>query len=193
MKNLIKTEYVDPITLKFAKYNPRFISDDAMVGLIASITEFGIVDPFVVNKRNNTIVGGHMRCRAAMELEIKQVPVVFVDLSPAKEKALNLTLNNQNITGDFTAGLELVLSDIKTDLPDLFVDLNLEDLLGDMPKAEITYPSNVFNDNNQIAHEKIECKQEELENKFGNMVSKNEESQVEMICPSCAETFWLKS
>ena len=136
MHEKIKTEYVDPATLQFAKYNPRFISDDAMVGLMASITEFGIVDPFVVNKRNKTIVGGHMRCRAAIEMGIKEVPIVFVDLSLEKEKALNLTLNNQNITGYFTAGLELILSDIKAGLPDLYDNLGLDDLLSELPSLD---------------------------------------------------------
>jgi DNA modification methylase len=134
MSNLIKTEYINPTVLKFAKYNPRFISDEAMIGLKASITEFGIVDPFIVNKRNNTIIGGHMRCRAAIEMGIKEVPIVFVDLSLEKEKALNITLNNQNITGDFTAGLGLILNDIKADLPDLYDCLCLDALLADVPE-----------------------------------------------------------
>lgn len=83
-----------------AKYNPRKINERQMSGLISSLDKFGFVDPIIVNKRNNTIVGGHMRREAARTLGIKEIPVVYVDLSEAEEKALNVALNSSSISGE---------------------------------------------------------------------------------------------
>jgi len=48
--------------LRFSEYNPRQANEKECNDLKASITEFGIVDPIIVNsapKRNNIIIGGH--------------------------------------------------------------------------------------------------------------------------------------
>ena len=132
----IKIEYINPKKLKPYERNPRAISDGAMAGLKASIKQFGIVDPFVVNDKL-TIIGGHQRCKAAIELGYKEVPVVFVNLPPAEEKALNVTLNNQHISGTWTPDLGDILGEIKADLPDLYLDLQLEPLELDVPEVVI--------------------------------------------------------
>lgn len=87
-------------SLKPADYNPREISNQAFEGLKESIREFGIVDPIIVNK-DNTIIGGHMRWQASKALDIKEVPVVVLDLDKTKEKKLNVILNSQAISGTF--------------------------------------------------------------------------------------------
>ncbi len=79
--------------LKFAEYNPREITEHDFEALKNAIKEFGIVDPIIVNKPTNEIVGGHMRVRAAKELGIIEVPVYYVDLPDEKVKVLNLALN----------------------------------------------------------------------------------------------------
>ncbi len=84
--------------LVFAEYNPRQINKHDFAKLVQSLKEFGFVEPVVVNK-DLTIIGGHMRVRAAQELQIKEVPCVQVDLPKEKEKALNLALNR--IHGDW--------------------------------------------------------------------------------------------
>ncbi len=53
--------------LKPAAYNPRAISDEALEGLRNSVSRFGIVQPLVVNEREDgelRVVGGHQRIRA---------------------------------------------------------------------------------------------------------------------------------
>lgn len=120
--------------LKPAKYNPRYIDDKSLKGLAASIEEFGCLEPIIWNKQTGNIVGGHQRYKVLMSQKVKETDVVVVDLSPEREKALNVTLNNRHIQGDFTAGLELILNEIKTDLPDLYDCLSLDDLLMDIPE-----------------------------------------------------------
>ena len=48
-----------------APYNPRMISDHDLVALGRSMTTFGVVEPVVVNRRTNRIIGGHQRVKAA--------------------------------------------------------------------------------------------------------------------------------
>jgi len=110
-----------------ASYNPRTISASAMAGLKESLRKYGLVDPLIVNVRTNTLVSGHQRLSAAKELEFTHVPVVEVDLSIEEEKALNITLNNQKITGSFTDGLQALLGELKLTLPE-FEPLKLDKL-----------------------------------------------------------------
>lgn len=138
MPNQIKIEYIDPKRLEPYDRNPRTISEKAMGGLKASIKEYGIVDPFVVNKRNGLrIVGGHQRCKAAIEMGIKKVPIVYVDLDSEAEKALNVTLNNPHISGEWSVELGDILGEIKGSFPDLYTDLNFEPLEGDVSDVEL--------------------------------------------------------
>lgn len=120
--------------LKPASYNPRAITDEALAGLTNSMKEFGCVQPIIWNKHTNNVVGGHQRLKVLKSDGFEKTEVIVVDLSLEREKALNITLNNSHIQGDFTAGLELVLNDIKCDLPDLYDCLSLDQLLADIPE-----------------------------------------------------------
>ena len=88
-KEKIKIDYMLIGNINPAKYNPRVISEEELLGLIESVKKFGVVDPFIFNQRTLTLVGGHQRLKACERLGYTEVPVVKVDLSPAEEKALN--------------------------------------------------------------------------------------------------------
>ena len=82
--------------LKFADYNPRSMSAHDFEALKRSLREFGWVEPVVANifpGRENIIIGGHQRVKAAQALRQQTVPVVFIRAAPAQEKLLNLALN----------------------------------------------------------------------------------------------------
>ena len=116
--------------LKPVSWNPRAISDRALSGLKKSIERFGLVQPIIVNSHDGamTVVGGHQRIKAMIDLGETETDVIIVDLPPAEEKALNVALNSQAISGDWTAELDDILNDIKVELPDVYVDLLLADL-----------------------------------------------------------------
>jgi DNA modification methylase len=78
--------------LRLAEYNPRQITDDEMNKLKKSLKEFGFIQPVVVNK-DFTVISGHQRIRAWKEMDKKDVPVIFLDITKKKEKALNLAMN----------------------------------------------------------------------------------------------------
>lgn len=109
--------------LKFAEYNPRKIDPQNMDRLRRSIREFGFATPNTVNShpgRENVIIGGHMRTRAA-ELEgMSEVPCWIVDLDEQKEKLLNMALNSRALQGawdeDTLASLLVKLNEEDADL-----------------------------------------------------------------------------
>jgi len=115
--------------LKPAPYNPRRIDEKALDGLKGSIRRFGLVQEIVVNRRSMTIVGGHQRVKAAMDAGLAEVPVVYVDLDDGEEAVLNVTLNNPEIQGSFTDGVDGLLESIDVD-DDLFSDVGLDLLIG---------------------------------------------------------------
>lgn len=122
-------------SIRPASYNPRKINDAALEGLKNSVKKFGMPSPLVVNSRSGVLVSGHQRLRVAELLGWKTVPVVEVDLTPAEEKALNVTLNNKHIGGDFTAGLAEVLDEVRLELGDDFMaSLCLDDI--EIPEIE---------------------------------------------------------
>ena len=85
-----------------AEYNPRKLSDEQRTQIKDSILRFGLVDPIIVNKhadRMDIIVGGHQRCKVAVDLGMVEVPTVEVILDTAQERELNVRLNKN--TGEF--------------------------------------------------------------------------------------------
>jgi len=100
MANPLKIEYVPVADLKHFAGNPRQISDGEMKKLRRSIKEYGFVDPAIVQKGSNMIIGGHQRIEAAKLEGIKTVPVVYLDgISDERAWMLNVALNK--ISGEW--------------------------------------------------------------------------------------------
>lgn len=118
-------EYVPIDSLIPASYNPRKISEVEMQKLVDSIALVGFIDPIIVN-RDNTIIGGHQRVKAAKRLGYVEIPVVHVDLDKDDEKALNIAMNR--LGGSFDE--ELLAQLLKTLADDKRKDTGLD-------KAEI--------------------------------------------------------
>ena len=145
-----------------ASYNPRAITENAFNGLRTSIKEFGIPQPIIVNKRNMVCVGGHMRLKAAEAEGLKTVPVIFVDLDEARERALNVALNSSKISGYFTDDLQEVLAGLRLNLDSLYTDLKLDELeINDDWTSDIEAINNVEENLDGIkATIKVKCPQE---------------------------------
>jgi len=101
-----------------AAYNPRKVlkpGSPAYAKLRAGLIEFGLVEPLVWNEPTGRLVGGHARLAILKELGVAEVPVSVVHLSEAKEKALNVLLNNQEAQGRYDpAKLAAVLRELET-------------------------------------------------------------------------------
>lgn len=104
-----------------ADYNPRVKlkkGDTQYEALNNSIERFGLVEPLIVNKRNNVLIGGHQRLNVLLARGETEAEAVLVDLDEQKEKALNLALNKIEGEWDFD---------------------KLDDILGNLEKDDIRY------------------------------------------------------
>jgi len=141
-----------------APYNPREISPKALEGLRASLEEFGLVEPLIWNQRTKHLVGGHQRLKALqMSGKLQDtVKVVVVDLDLEQEMKLNVTLNNQLISGQWNIQkLEQVISSIPvpTDIAKLRI-AELKQVAKTLNKAVI--PQNQENKNSSFDLGKLE-------------------------------------
>jgi len=82
-----------------ASYNPRQISSKQYKDLKESVKKFGLVDPIIINKNGNVVIGGHQRLKICKDLKYVEVDCVMLDLSKEEERELNIRLNKN--TGDF--------------------------------------------------------------------------------------------
>ncbi len=126
----IQIEYVSIDTLKPYEKNPRKWSDEATEQLKESVKRFGLVDPLVANQakgREGVVLGGNFRLKILEEMGIKQVPVVFVNISDSEKEAelcIRLNKNQGSFDNELLAEFdENLLSDIgfsSEELDDVF-------------------------------------------------------------------------
>ena len=96
-----------------ASYNPRKKlkpGDKEFEKIKNSITEFGYVEPIIVNS-DMTIIGGHQRATVLQTLGYDEIDCIVIEIDKTKEKALNIALNK--ITGEWNQEL---LADLIEDL-----------------------------------------------------------------------------
>ena len=117
--------------------NPRK-NDGAVDPVANSIREFGFKVPLVIDKENN-VVCGHTRLKAAKKLGLKTVPCIIADdLTEEQAKAYRLADNKTNefASWDFEL-LDLELFDIGIDMSPFGFE-NEEITVDDTPEAKYT-------------------------------------------------------
>jgi ParB-like chromosome segregation protein Spo0J len=91
-------------TLIHPDYNPRQISEKQFEQLKTSLKSFNAVEPAVINihsGRENIIIGGNQRIRAAQALGWIEFPCVEIDLEEERERELCVRLNLNTGSFDF--------------------------------------------------------------------------------------------
>ena len=138
----MKIESIKINKLKPATYNPRQISTKQYNDLKKSIERFGLVDPIIINKNGNVVVGGHQRLKICKELKHTEIDCVVLDLSKEEERELNIRLNKN--TGDFD--MDILANEFDIDeLTDwgfkhIDLDLNIDKIQKDLSdKIELQY------------------------------------------------------
>ncbi|MDO8615024.1 MAG: site-specific DNA-methyltransferase [Dehalococcoidia bacterium] len=122
MKAQLAIEHVTIDALRPDPANPRRISDAELESLTRSIQQFGLIDPVIARREDNTVIGGHQRLLAARRLGFKTVPVVFLDITPENARLLNLALNK--ISGSWDRELlGRLLADLES-VPDIDISLS---------------------------------------------------------------------
>lgn len=153
-------QYVPIKSLRPTEYNPRVHSREAIEKLKSSITKFEFCNPVICNSspgREGVVIAGHMRIKAAQELDYSNVPVIFVWIDNLeKEKSLNLSLNAISGTWDFE-----MLKDF---------DLNLlEDSGFDMDELSSVWDGLLETENDDWYIEKELPKAQETDIKLGDL------------------------
>ena len=158
-------EIVNIKTDKLIPYvnNPRN-NEDAVEKVMASIQEFGFKVPLVIDK-NNVVVTGHTRLKAAKRLGIDEVPcVVADDLSDAQIKAFRIADNKVSEYAEWDEELLKIeleqLEEMNFNLDDLSIDYSDFDLEIDLEDMEEEFESdNVYTKEINIPHYEItgEC------------------------------------
>lgn len=118
---------MNPVDLKPYFNNPRH-NDKAVQGIVQSIREFGFQVPIIVDIYN-VIITGHTRYKAALLLDLSEVPVIIADnLSPVQAKAFRIrdnvsesTWDDEKLTLEFAElaelSFDLALTGFTFDLP----------------------------------------------------------------------------
>lgn len=135
--------------------------DDTQVNNIAiSIDKYGFVQPLVLDKDNNIIIG-HGRYLAAEKLKMESVPVVYAEnLTDEQIRELRILDNKLNES-------EWDIDKLKLDLEEL--DFSEFDLSFDIP-------------------DQIEFDEDKLNNLFEDAETKEKEPK-KIQCPHCGEWF----
>lgn len=97
--------FFDPVfpvlELREADYNPKVLDPGARAVLRADLERFGMVEPILVNRKNNRVINGHQRLQIWREMGKATVPVNFVEVDEITEKKMNVDLNNPHIEGEW--------------------------------------------------------------------------------------------
>lgn len=88
--------------LKEWKKNPRKLTEQKYQKLLSDIQEFGFHDVLKIDT-DGTIISGHQRKRALMELNIEEIGVLFPDrsLTEKEREIISIASNKQAGTFDF--------------------------------------------------------------------------------------------
>ena len=182
-----------------AEYNPRNISEDNYQKLKNSVKNFGLVEPILVNLKNNHIISGHQRYDVLTDLLLTEGNLAEKEFYMIKhgdyglvldtdeptlenedwEKALNITLNNTNLMGHY---------DFEK-LGNLFDELSLTDIditLTGFDEADITsnklFNEIMFDVADEFNFENIESYPQEE-----NIEEDNLQYIHQVKCPHCGE------
>ena len=138
----LKIEYVKTDSIKPNDYNPNRQSKRDFDLLKRSITEDGFTQPIIVHRESKAIVDGEHRWRAGRDLGMKEVPVVFVDMTSEQMRISTLRHNRARGSEDVDLGAQ-VLRDLRElgaldwAQDSLLLDDNeLQRLMDDVPVAE---------------------------------------------------------
>ena len=159
--------------------NSRQHSENQIMELVGSITEFGFTNPILVDE-DWTILAGHGRWMAAKEMGLPEVPVVIVShLTPTQKKAYVIADNQLALNA--TWDMDILKEEIDALLNDDFdVDvLGFDDLEGMLAEPEAPAVKHVEFDVTDRNLLMLEFETEaDLEKMFGEMKKRGVECKI---------------
>lgn len=161
--------------------NPRD-NAAAVEAVKASIAEFGMNQPLVLDKEN-VIIAGHTRYRALLELGHDKAPVVVVDLDPVRAKAYRIADNKTS---------ELASWDndkLVSELREIAEGVDMEAFF---PAGELSkLLSEATVDFSMPTQDEIDKAAGDAASQFDRVEATASAEQVEVICPHCGEKSFI--
>lgn len=116
-----KIELWDYVDLRPYANNPREHSPEQLRRIAASISQFGFLNPILVDRKTKEIVAGHGRYLAAGLIALERVPVVPLEhLTPAQRRAYLIADNRLGELSTWNEDrLRSELEALSTELPEL--------------------------------------------------------------------------
>lgn len=151
-------------SLKAYEKNPRIISEEAVQKVAESIKEFGFKIPIIADK-NNTIVAGHTRKKAAESLGMTEVPVIVADdLTEDQIQAFRLADNKVSEYSEWDLDLlQEEIDNISTDMDrfgfdGMMTELDIEDVEEDEYEEKLPRePKAKYGDIYQLGRHRVMC------------------------------------
>jgi len=90
-----KIKHIDIDSLQPFGKNPKKHPESQIKAVAKSIQEFSWTNPIlaIIHENKNLVIAGHARLEAAKSINLKQVPVIFLDISYEKAIAYNIADN----------------------------------------------------------------------------------------------------
>lgn len=185
--------------IKKAKYNPRVMTAEERQRLGDALKKHGLVQPIVINKRTDNIVGGHQRIERLDLLHSAEdgsfrdylLDYAEVDVPFGEEVTLNLMLNNKNLSGEYD--YEILPELLKIPEVDFsiagFTDFDIECLKLNEDVASLIDPTSQENE----VTEETEQELTERDKKFRKMKSKTDQSFQDYTAIDFAVTVYFES
>lgn len=95
----MKIEYVDISELKIPQWRATYILRPDLAVIAASIGEFGLLNPLIVQTESNIIIDGSVRYSVISEIQalrarfISGIPVIYVDCDDSDAMILHIQMN----------------------------------------------------------------------------------------------------
>ena len=160
--------------------NPRK-NEGAVEAVKQSITDYGFNQPIILDVKK-VIIAGHTRYKALMELGWKEAPCVVIDLPPAKAKEYRIADNKTSELSEWDMDAlipELREIDKVASMQVFFPDLDLKGLLEDTATVA------------SVTTAQVEKAEASLNGQFEEKSASVQGQYVEILCPHCAEAFFL--
>lgn len=156
--------------------NPRRIPKDAVEAVKQSISDYGYVQPIIVDT-SNVIVVGHTRHKALLELGVDEVPVYVMDLPEEKVRQYRLV---DNKTGELT----------DWDMNALIVELReWEEGLLTTYFPDVDLEIGMVDEATRVTEEEMRA----AESKVTRVSEAQVQPLVEVVCPSCFHSFDVRA
>jgi len=175
----MKLEHRDPTTLNPYEGNARF-NADTVSELVQDIPKYGFNNPIVIDKRD-TIINGHARVKAAIELKLKEIPCVVVNLTEYQGNEYRIIDNKIS---------ELSSWDETKLLTELRSFENVDKVLSNFDeKIDKAFQEDIGAKYRPVDQQAIDQLSGKMDNHFKDTFDKREQTNIHVVCEHCNTPF----